>query len=199
MFAFKGTTNTCSVQIDQIVDHFSEIRGKFDALSSSDINIPFFDLTSIPHVSQSSVLQELKHIKVKKAQPPGDIPSRILKDFAVHISKPIANIFNTSISQGTWPKVWKKEVVTPVAKVFPPAIMKNLRSISGLPTLDKILERLISDLIIPGMKKHIDISQYGNQKGISIQHYLINMINKVLTDTQTKSTEGTAVIALLID
>ena len=97
-----------------------------------------------------------KQIKVKKAQPPRDIPSRILKDFAVHISKPIANIFNTSISQGMWPEVWKQEVVTPVAKVFPPALMKNLGSISGLPTLDKILERLISDLIIPDMKKHAD-------------------------------------------
>ena len=117
----------------------------------------------------------------------------------MHISKPIANIFNTSISQGTWPEVWKQEVVTPVAKVFPPALMKNLRSISGLPALDKILERLISDLLIQDMKKHMDISQYGNQKGISIQHYLINMINKILTDTQTKSTEITAVIATLID
>ena len=66
-------------QADKLVDHFLEIRGRFDPLISSDIKIPYFDQSSIPHISQFSVLKELKQIKVKKAIPPGDIPSRILK------------------------------------------------------------------------------------------------------------------------
>ena len=87
-------------QADELVDHFSEIRGRFFALSSSHIKIPHFDQSSIPHISQSSVLKELKEIKVKKAIPPGDIPSRILKEFAEILSKPIANIINSSIKRG---------------------------------------------------------------------------------------------------
>ena len=63
------------------------------------------------------------------------------------MSKPIANIINSSINIGKWPEVWRQEVVTHVAKVFPPKKLKNLRSISGLPNLDKITERLIADLI----------------------------------------------------
>ena len=47
------------------------------------------------------------------------------------------------------------------------------------------------------MKSKMDPSQYGNQRGISIQHYLINMINKVLSDLDTK--EVTAVLATFID
>ena len=43
------------------------------------------------------------------------------------------------------------------------------------------------------------MAPYGNQKGISIQHYLINMIDKILTDANSKSTEITAVLATLID
>ena len=43
----------------------------------------------------------------------------------------------------------------------------------------------------------MDPSQYGNQRGISIQHYLINMINKVLSNLDTK--EVTAVLATFID
>ena len=77
--------------------------------------------------------------------------------------------------------------------------MKNPRSISGLTILDKIQERLIAELIISDIKYHLDESQYGNQKGISINHYLINMIQKILTNAHSKSTEVTVVLAILID
>ena len=50
------------------------------------------------------------------------------------------------------------------------------------------------------MKPNLDPAQYGNQPDISIQHYLINMIHRILTavDKSTKS-ETFAVIASLID
>ena len=50
------------------------------------------------------------------------------------------------------------------------------------------------------MKPNLDPAQYGNQPVISIQHYLINMIHRILTavDKSTKS-EAFAVIDSLID
>ena len=47
------------------------------------------------------------------------------------------------------------------------------------------------------MKEKIDPSQYGNQHGLSIQHYLINMINKILCDLDTR--EVIAVLATFVD
>ena len=35
--------------------------------------------------------------------------------------------------------------------------------------------------MIEDMLPHSDPSQYGNRKGISTQHYLINLINRILT------------------
>ena len=72
-----------------------------------------------------------------------------------------------------------------MAKVFPKKFLKNLRSISGLITFNEIQEKLIAELMISDMKAHIDPSQYGNQHGLSTQHYLVKMIHKVLTDTDT--------------
>ena len=43
----------------------------------------------------------------------------------------------------------------------------------------------------------MDPAQYGNQHGLSIQHYLINMIHKILSDTDTKGV--TAVLATFVD
>ena len=50
------------------------------------------------------------------------------------------------------------------------------------------------------MSNNLDPSQYGNQKGMSIQHYLIKMLDRILTalDHHTKR-ETFAVIANLVD
>ena len=53
-------------QADNLAENFSKIRGKFDALKATDIIDPLFSQDSIPQVSQSSVLKELKMIKIKK-------------------------------------------------------------------------------------------------------------------------------------
>ena len=41
----------------------------------------------------------------------------------------------------------------------------------------KIIEKLISKLIFSDMEAKLDLSQFGNQRGIYIQHYLIQMLH----------------------
>ena len=122
-------------------------------------------------------------VKVKKSVPPNDIPPRIIKAFASEISLTLCDIINATVRTGSWSKLWKAEVVTPVPKSFPPKSVHELRNISGLLTFNKIAEKLFAEMIISDMKKALDKSQYANQRNLSLQHYLINMINKILTDT----------------
>ena len=50
------------------------------------------------------------------------------------------------------------------------------------------------------MKAKIDPSQYANQKGLSIQHYLVNVIDKILQAVEKNSkSESVAVLATLVD
>ena len=50
------------------------------------------------------------------------------------------------------------------------------------------------------MADKLDKSQYANQKDLSLQHYLIKMINKILTETDNNSKgEINAVLATLYD
>ena len=101
---------------------------------------------------------------------------------------------------GKWSKLYKSEMVTPVPKVFPTKSPEDLRNISGLLTFNKISEQLVAELMISDIMTDLDISQYANQKGVSLQHYLIKMINRILTDTD-KSSKGevNAVLATLVD
>ena len=54
--------------------------------------------------------------------------------------------------------------------------------------------------MISNMKKNIDPSQYANQEGLSIHHYLVKFIDRVLQtiDSNSKS-EAVAVLATLVD
>ena len=184
-------------QAEKIADHFCSVRQQFDAVDPNEIVIPKYDINTIPQFTHMEVKLKLKEINPKKAVPEGDIPPKLLKIYAEEFSTSLTDIINSSIRQGIWPQMWKKENVTPVAKVFPPKLLKNLRSISGLMSFNKIQEKLISELIISDIKENMDPSQYGNEYGLSIQHYLVKMINKTLTDTDTKGM--TAVLASLTD
>lgn len=75
-----------------------------------------------------------------------------------------------------------------------------MRNISGLLQFDKVSEKLIGNLIISDMSDFLDPSQFANQQGISLQHYVIKMINQILSDTDKNSkNEVNAVIAVLYD
>ena len=119
---------------------------------------------------------------------------------AAYIADPLTDILNTSIKRGEYPQIYKYETSTPVPKVYPTERTDQLRNISGLLNFDKIIEKLIAELMISDMKINLDPAQYGNQKNISIQHYLINMIHRILTalDNNEKR-EKFAVIANFID
>ena len=48
-------------------------------------------------------------------------------------------------------------------------------------------EKTIADFIISDMKEHLDRSQFANQKGISVQHYLVKMVDNILKATDRNS------------
>ena len=142
----------------------------------------------------------LSRIKTNKATVPGDFPARLIKQFAAYLADPLTDIFNTGMKRGEYPRIYKYEISTPVPKSFPTDSLSSLRNISGLLSFDKIYEKLISQMIIADMEKHLDPSQFGNQKGISIQHYLIQMLHRILEvlDNNSKG-DIFAVVASLID
>ena len=142
----------------------------------------------------------LSQLKTNKATVPGDFPAKLSKMFAAYLAEPLANIINTSIKLGEYPNLYKFEISTPVPKKYPPRNTSEIRNISGLITYDKIMETVLAEIMISDMKPNMDPSQYGNQKGVSIQHYLINMIHCILTALDNNSRGETfAVIASLID
>ena len=53
--------------------------------------------------------------------------------------------------------------------------MTDLRKISGLKNLSKVMEKVIAEFLLEDIKPSRDTAQHGNEKGVSVLHYLIRM------------------------
>ena len=66
--------------------------------------------------------------------------------------------------------------------------------------LNKVMEKLVCPLVVEDMKSSLDKSQFANQPGLSTQHYLIKLMDRILSVTDNCSKgECVAVLGTLID
>ena len=187
-------------QAEVIAEKFASIQNEYDALKSEDISVPPFSESEIPQFHTAQVWFALSRLETNKATVPGDFPAKLIKEFAAYLADPFTDILNTSVRRGEYPEIYKFEICTPVPKSFPVQDVSQLRNISGLLNFDKVAEKLIAELIISDMEEKFDPSQFGNQRGVSIQHYLIQMLHRILTALDNNSKGDTfAVVANLID
>ena len=187
-------------QAEEIASYFSSIPNEYDALKKEDVKCPPFDDEQVLQFHPSQVWLKMSKIKTNKSTVKGDFPAKLIKEYAAYLAEPFTHIINSSLKRGEYPKIYKFEVATPVPKVFPPEKVNQMRNISGLLNFDKIMEKMISEVMIEDMKSKLDPSQYGNQTGTSINHYLIKMLHRVLSALDTNSSkESFAVIANMID
>ena len=188
-------------QAEQIADQFSEISNLYEPLRSDDIKLEgITNGKPCPLMEPYQVHQKIKKMKSNSATVIGDIPIKVIKLFGYELSFPLSNIYKRGAKYGEYPDVWKMEIVTPAPKVYPPQTPKDLRKISGTLNFSKIYEKFLAEAMISDMKPTSDPSQYGNEKGIGTQHYLIKMLDRILTCLDTNNNkEAYAVIAELID
>ena len=107
-------------------------------------------------VKEEEILTELKNLKRKKATGLDNLPPRLLKDAAGVIAKPLTFIINLSLETGVVPTDWKMDKVIPIFKSGSMAEIDNYRPISILPTLSKILEKMVHNQLM----KHLEFNGF---------------------------------------
>ena len=89
------------------------------------------------------------------------IPNKILKTFAFEFAPIIADIYNSSISQGVFPGGLKRSFVVPVPKALPPlSIEDDLRPISLTSQIAKVMEGCTLDNLFPQIVDKLDPKQF---------------------------------------
>ena len=85
-----------------------------------------------------------------------------------------------------------------VKKIRNPALLKDLRKISLTSEFSLVFECFIKDWILKDIEPKIDHSQYGNRKGTSTEHWMVNLMDKLLKLLDNNSS-CSAVIAAMVD
>ena len=86
----------------------------------------------------------------------------------------------------------------PAQKVSSPKQLKDLRKISLTSEYSLGFEGLIKDWILEDISPSIDSGQYGNQKGTSTEHLLVNLMDRILKFID-QNPNRSAVIASMLD
>ena len=148
-------------------------------------------------ISPGAVETSLLAINERKSIGPDNIPNSLLKKCASVICSPVASIFNASVNQGTVPTLWKCADVVPIAKISKPmSVDSDLRPISLITTLSKVLEDFVFGWLRPIIMPHLDPRQFAGIKNSSTTHALVRVIHEWL---QAAETPKTIIRACLID
>ena len=114
-------------------------------------------------VSASLVEKYLQTLKIKKSTGLDNIPAKLLKDSAKYIANPLCFLINLSLKTGTFPTKWKSAKVLAIYKSGSQSDLGNYRPISILPTLSKIIEKIVHEQMSDYLQKNdlLSSSQFG--------------------------------------
>ena len=119
-------------QAEAIADSFSAISNEYQPVNKESIKIPPFSSSSIPHYKPFQIRKYLEKIKTNKSTAPGDIPAKIIKEFAHSLCVPFTDIINSGFKVGHWPRTYKREFITPTPKQLPAEDREMLHLIANL-------------------------------------------------------------------
>lgn len=114
------------------------------------------------------------------------IPNKILKDYRKILVPPLTHIFNTCLAIGSFPNCLKKSIIHPIYKTGDRDCVGNYRPISILPSISKILEKIINSRLIDYLENNKLLSncQFGFRPGKStddavheLTDYVVNSLD----------------------
>ena len=95
-------------------------------------------------ITSENVLQVIKNLRSDCSTGADQIPTRFIKMVAECWAVPLTSIINNCIAKAYFPKQWKIARVSTVPKIDNPVSNDQLRSITVLPVLSKVFEKLVA-------------------------------------------------------
>lgn len=132
--------------------------------------------------SQIEVYNTILSLKSDSAPGWDGITSRFLKQ-AIHLLTPVlCHLVNLCFNKGVFPSLLKQSIITPVYKSGDRADANNYRPISVLPSISKIIEKLINTRILNYLNKFniISASQYGFRGGVSTEDAVVKITSRIV-------------------
>ena len=141
-------------------------------------------------VTPFDILDSVKGLAPKSSAGYDNISNKILKETILEISTPLAHIFNLSFASGKMPINMKVAKTIPIFKSGESSELNNYRPISLLPTISKLLEKIVHKCLMSFLNNNniLHKHQYGFRRKHSTLHPIFHFIKHV-TDFNDKRTK----------
>ncbi len=152
-------------------------------LFSADLNpgnIP--KINTFKEINVDDLFKIISKFQPKTSYGVDQVSMKVLKYCSNEIVMPLLDIINSSIRAGLFPSQCKMAKVRPIFKKGSDLDKGNYRPISLLPSVSKIIERVVSEQLTHYLESNILLSsrQYGFRKGRSTKLALIEFVNECI-------------------
>ena len=166
--------------VEKIARYFVSISEKHEELKVEELppNIreELEKKYEVPKVEEFEVYNKIVKAKKPETGVDGDVPKKLVKEFAVEYAKPMTIIMNKISETGTYPRQWVKEYQTAIPKQNPVVSERNIRLISSTAFFSKCYEAFIKDWLMPILSPHLEGVNYGGMKHASTNHYMLLLL-----------------------
>ena len=149
-------------------------------LSTPPISSPLFSLSAFKHVTEKAV-ERAEHSRLSKHCPLDPIPTWLLKNSIDILAPYLTELANQSFSSGVFPYDLRTAILKPLLKKLglDPENFKNLRPISNIAFLSKLLESLAWEQYVDHLKKCnlAEMFQSAYREGHSVETALVRAHN----------------------
>ena len=110
----------------------------------------------------------------------------------------ITHVINLSISQGTFPTMWKHAKIVPLLKKGDPLLAKNYRPVALLPIFSKILEKAVFKQLVEYLDHNrlLSSNHHGSRSGHSTATALLQMYDQWVQEVDNDRIVGVMMIDL---
>ena len=178
---------------------FQKIKYNGNKTVESFLKSPTTNRLEFKLVSDQETLKLIETILPKTSSGYDNLSSKALKQFAPIIHPALRLIINQSLMTGIFPTKLKHAIVTPIykGKNSDPQEFINYRPISLLPTLSKIIEKVVQSQLYQYMNDNnlITNSQYGFRTNHSTEHAAVEFVDRIAQ----KMDDGEIPFSIFID
>ena len=174
--------------------HFTTIGPKLNNLipssnqiATDNIQNPLNLTFSLAKISENKTLRILQSLKKKTSCSFDGLSNKLIKGIALGIYKPLTKVINKSIEEGICPQNMKIAKIIPLFMSGNREDPNNYRPISLLPTLSKILEKVIYEQVSNYFEANfLSNFQFGFRKRHETMHCVLNFLNNIYKNKKFK-------------
>ena len=137
-------------------------------------NMPIFK-SSTKQITLTELYDTMSILKTKKSEDMNGISIFFIKSIINYIHSPLLHVLNLSNSEGYVPDELKIAKIIPIFKSGDVLSLDNYRPIALIPTISKILEKIVSIRLVSFLEDNnlINLSQFGFRKKHSTIHPIV--------------------------